>query len=66
MATAAQHINTYRLEPGQRGAEATAFELVLRRKIVGQDEAVKAVADLYQTSLERLLLTNSVNTAQVH
>jgi ATP-dependent Clp protease ATP-binding subunit ClpB len=49
MATAAQHINSYRLEPDQRGAEATGFELALRRKIVGQDEAVKAVADLYQT-----------------
>ena len=49
MATAAQHINSYRLELDQRGAEATGFELALRRKIVGQDEAVKAVADLYQT-----------------
>jgi ATP-dependent Clp protease ATP-binding subunit ClpB len=49
MATAAQPINTYRLEPEQRGAEATAFEQALRRTIVGQDEAVKAVADLYQT-----------------
>ena len=49
MATAAQHINTYRLEPDQRGAEAAGFELALRRRIIGQDEAVKAVADLYQT-----------------
>jgi ATP-dependent Clp protease ATP-binding subunit ClpB len=49
MATSAQPINTYRLEPDQRGAEAASFELALRRKIVGQDEAVKAVADLYQT-----------------
>ncbi len=49
MATAAQHMNTYRLDPDQRGGEATAFELALRRKIVGQDEAVDAVADLYQT-----------------
>jgi ATP-dependent Clp protease ATP-binding subunit ClpB len=49
MATAARHIDTYRLDPYQRGGEATAFELALRRKIVGQDEAVDAVADLYQT-----------------
>ena len=49
MATVAQHINTYRLDPKQRGAEATAFKLALGRKIVGQDEAVDAVADLYQT-----------------
>ena len=49
MATVAQHINTYRLDPNQRGAEATAFKLALGRKIVGQDEAVDAVADLYQT-----------------
>jgi ATP-dependent Clp protease ATP-binding subunit ClpB len=49
MATAAQHINPYRLEPDQRGAEAAGFELALRRRIVGQDEAVQAVADLYQT-----------------
>jgi hypothetical protein len=49
MATAVQNMNTCRLDPGQRGAEATAFELALRRKIVGQDEAGDAVADLYQT-----------------
>jgi len=49
MATAAQQINTYRLEPDQRGAVAAGFELALRRRIVGQDEAVEAVADLYQT-----------------
>jgi ATP-dependent Clp protease ATP-binding subunit ClpB len=49
MASAAQHVNTYRLDPDQRGREATAFELALRRKIVGQDEAVDAVANLYQT-----------------
>ena len=48
MATAAQCINSYRLAPDQRSTEATGFELALRRKIVGQDEAVKAVADLYQ------------------
>ena len=49
MASVAQHINTYKLDPDQRGGEATAFELALRSKIVGQDEAVDAVADLYQT-----------------
>jgi ATP-dependent Clp protease ATP-binding subunit ClpB len=36
------------LNPHQRSAEARNFEEGLRRKIVGQDEAVQAVIDLYQ------------------
>ena len=36
------------LDPYQRSAEARNVEEGLRRKIVGQDEAVQAVIDLYQ------------------
>ena len=43
MATRAQH-----LDPTQRSSESRDFESGLRRKIVGQDEAVQAVVDLYQ------------------
>jgi len=37
-----------RLDPGRRSFESRDFEAGLRRKIVGQDEAVQAVVDLYQ------------------
>jgi ATP-dependent Clp protease ATP-binding subunit ClpB len=36
------------LDPGRRSIESRDFEAGLRRKIVGQDEAVQAVVDLYQ------------------
>jgi ATP-dependent Clp protease ATP-binding subunit ClpB len=36
------------LDPSQRSIESRDFEGGLRRKIVGQDEAVQAVVDLYQ------------------
>jgi ATP-dependent Clp protease ATP-binding subunit ClpB len=36
------------LDPTQRSIESRDFEAGLRRKIVGQDEAVQAVVDLYQ------------------
>ena len=36
------------LNPSQRSVESRDFEAGLRRKIVGQDEAVQAVVDLYQ------------------
>jgi ATP-dependent Clp protease ATP-binding subunit ClpB len=36
------------LDPTQRSPESRDFEAGLRRKIVGQDEAVQAVVDLYQ------------------
>jgi ATP-dependent Clp protease ATP-binding subunit ClpB len=36
------------LDPTQRSPESRDFEVGLRRKIVGQDEAVQAVVDLYQ------------------
>jgi ATP-dependent Clp protease ATP-binding subunit ClpB len=40
--------NRKRLDPGRRSFESRDFEGGLRRKIVGQDEAVQAVVDLYQ------------------
>ena len=43
VATRAKH-----LDPTQRSPESRDFESGLRRKIVGQDEAVQAVVDLYQ------------------
>jgi ATP-dependent Clp protease ATP-binding subunit ClpB len=43
VATRARH-----LDPTQRSPESRDFESGLRRKIVGQDEAVQAVVDLYQ------------------
>jgi ATP-dependent Clp protease ATP-binding subunit ClpB len=43
VATRAQH-----LDPTQRSHESRDFEAGLRRKIVGQVEAVQAVVDLYQ------------------
>jgi ATP-dependent Clp protease ATP-binding subunit ClpB len=39
---------SFQLDPHLRSAEARDFEEGLRRRIVGQDEAVKAVVDLYQ------------------
>jgi hypothetical protein len=36
------------LDPGRRSYESRDFESGLRWKIVGQDEAVQAVVDLYQ------------------
>ena len=36
------------LDPGRRNTESRDFETSLRRKIVGQDEAVQAVVDLHQ------------------
>jgi ATP-dependent Clp protease ATP-binding subunit ClpA len=43
VATRAQH-----LDPTQRSHESRDFEAGLRRKIVGQVEAVQAVVDMYQ------------------
>ena len=36
------------LDPGRRSFESRDFEVGLRRKIAGQEEAVQAVVDLYQ------------------
>jgi len=37
-----------RLDPTVQGAESREFEVRLREKIIGQDEAVQAVVDLYR------------------
>jgi ATP-dependent Clp protease ATP-binding subunit ClpB len=39
---------SFQLNPNQRSKEARNVEEGLRRKIVGQDEAIQAVTDLYQ------------------
>jgi ATP-dependent Clp protease ATP-binding subunit ClpA len=36
------------LDPNLRSAESQEFEFALRQKIVGQEEGIRAVADLYQ------------------
>jgi ATP-dependent Clp protease ATP-binding subunit ClpB len=36
------------LDPTRRSKDATEFENMLRRKIVGQDEAIEKVAEIYQ------------------
>lgn len=36
------------LDPGRRSTDSVSFESALRSKIVGQDEAVQAMVDLYQ------------------
>ncbi len=38
----------FQLDPTQRSVESRDFEAGLRQKIIGQDEAVQAVVDLYQ------------------
>jgi ATP-dependent Clp protease ATP-binding subunit ClpB len=38
----------FQLDPNLRSTDARNFEEGLRRKIIGQDEAVRAVVDLYQ------------------
>src|SRR5689334_13101637 len=39
------------LEPGKRSPEVLEFERQLRRKIIGQDEAVSQLVNVYQTVL---------------
>ena len=41
-------IQVSRLDPTRHGSELQKFEARLRQKIVGQDEAIQAVIDLYQ------------------
>src|ERR1700751_6178059 len=40
--------NALQLDPTQHSVESRDFEAGLRSRIVGQDEAVQAVVDLYQ------------------
>jgi ATP-dependent Clp protease ATP-binding subunit ClpA len=39
------------LDPGQKGQEALRLEADLRQRVVGQDEAITEVIDVYQTHL---------------
>jgi len=48
MATATQWSPTKKLDTGKRSSVSSHFEDALRHKIVGQEEAVQALADLYQ------------------
>jgi ATP-dependent Clp protease ATP-binding subunit ClpB len=48
MATATQWGYTKKLDTGKRSSVSSHFEDALRQKIVGQEEAVQALADLYQ------------------
>jgi ATP-dependent Clp protease ATP-binding subunit ClpA len=49
MATATQWAHTKELDTKKRSSTSCHFEDALRHKIVGQDEAVQALVDLYQT-----------------
>jgi ATP-dependent Clp protease ATP-binding subunit ClpB len=42
------------LDPTRRSKEATAFEQMLRRSVVGQDQAISAVLEIYQMYLAGL------------
>jgi ATP-dependent Clp protease ATP-binding subunit ClpA len=42
------------LDPTRRSEDATEFETALRRKVVGQDQAVEKVVEIYQMFLARL------------
>jgi ATP-dependent Clp protease ATP-binding subunit ClpB len=48
MAATTQLANRKRLDPRQRSSASRHFEDALRQKIVGQDEAVQALIELYQ------------------
>jgi ATP-dependent Clp protease ATP-binding subunit ClpB len=48
MATATQWGHAKVLDTGKRSSASCYFENALRRKIVGQEEAVQALADIYQ------------------
>ncbi len=40
--------STEQLDPSRRSLEAQDFEAALHRKIVGQEEAIRAISDIYQ------------------
>src|SRR5438309_9584782 len=42
------------LDPTKRSSDASDFETALRRKIVGQDQAIEKVAEIYQMFLAGL------------
>ena len=48
MATATQSAHSKELDPKQRSSTSRHFEDARRQKIVGQDEAVEALVELFQ------------------
>ena len=54
MATATQSALIQELDTKQRSSTSRHFEDALRQKIVGQDEAVQALVELYQVFSARL------------
>src|SRR3984957_14793470 len=40
-----------RLDPAQTGREAGKLEIDLRKRVIGQDEALQQIIDIYQTDL---------------
>ncbi|HET8925009.1 MAG TPA: AAA family ATPase [Candidatus Acidoferrum sp.] len=48
MATATQSVQSKKLDPQKRSSTSRHFEQELRQRVVGQDEAVQALVDLYQ------------------
>jgi ATP-dependent Clp protease ATP-binding subunit ClpB len=48
MATAAQSAHSMELDPQKRSSTSRHFEEKLRQRVVGQNEAVQAIVDLYQ------------------
>jgi ATP-dependent Clp protease ATP-binding subunit ClpA len=48
MAATTQSANRKQLDPRQRSSASRHFEDALRQKIVGQDEAIQALSELYQ------------------
>jgi ATP-dependent Clp protease ATP-binding subunit ClpB len=48
MATAATFVEYEELDPQRRSPTSRHFEEALRRRVVGQNEAVQALVDLYQ------------------
>ena len=54
MVTAGTSVRTEELDPEKRNSTAHDFEERLKRRVVGQGEAVQAVVDLYQVFCARL------------
>jgi ATP-dependent Clp protease ATP-binding subunit ClpB len=48
MATATQSVHSKQLDPQKRSSTSRHFEEELRQRVVGQNEAVQALVDLYQ------------------
>jgi ATP-dependent Clp protease ATP-binding subunit ClpA len=48
MVTATQSAQAQKMDTNERSSTSSHFENALRQKIVGQDEAVQALVELYQ------------------